>query len=278
MQYVNIPLSVLRSVEYIGSDPVERSTFISLLGWCAEHETGGRIEGAAKWKDRQWQQLCAVTEQEVRLDCGLWCWEGDDIVLFWYPEFQEAKVIAARTNGKKGGRPKTEKKPSENQQQNPTPNPERNEKGIGIGKGIGKEREGEISAREEIDFSDSSTVWDETAQSLLDETVVAWNAIPHVAKFKPLQIPEIIRFEFGKRLVEHGPEGIRKAVANMAESEFYRTKAKTPPGFKWFLEAGHFQNCLDGKYSGVHDRASPKKNQQTSVDLKSKKYRKGAFG
>lgn len=115
MKYLNIELSTLRSAEYVGSSPAERGTWLSVSGFCADQENGGRIVGGMLWKDRQWQQVCGVSLREIRAASRLILIEGDDVVVFEYPTDVEDKVRTmretARDNGKLGGRP-PKKKPS----------------------------------------------------------------------------------------------------------------------------------------------------------------------
>lgn len=121
MNWLNLPVSLARSPEYIGCDVTQRSTWFSLLAYCAEQENGGVIRDCANWKDRRWQQTAAVTLEEVSADCDLFWWDGNDLHVAFYPSSREAQVQAGRTSGHKGGRPK--KNPSENPPQNPSENP-----------------------------------------------------------------------------------------------------------------------------------------------------------
>lgn|SRR5574337_586872 len=103
MDWLNIHVSVLDSAEFLGSDPVERATWLCLLRYCAGQENGGRIVGARSWKDRQWQQVCRVTQDEVGEGSRLYGWDGDDLVVRLYPVEKEAEVAAKRAGGRRGG-------------------------------------------------------------------------------------------------------------------------------------------------------------------------------
>jgi len=131
MEWINLHIpSQIRHPAYIGSSPAERGTWISVLAYACEIECGGRLVGAATWKDRQWQQSCGVTKREVMDSDRLLTIDGDDVIVNGYPEKKEAivrenrknghlggvmktqaKTQAARTNGALGGRPRN---PSEN--------------------------------------------------------------------------------------------------------------------------------------------------------------------
>ena len=138
MNWLNIQTQILRSPEFIGSDPVARATWLYVFAYCAEQENGGRIEGAKVWKDRQWQQTCGVTLAEVEASTLLLFWEGNDLVLHAYPMQKEyavqrlreigkisteRKAESARENGKKGGRPRNPMETHGNPSNNPINNP-----------------------------------------------------------------------------------------------------------------------------------------------------------
>jgi len=104
MIYLNLKTSTLRAPEYIGSEPTQRGTWLNLLCYCCEQENGGVIDGCAGWKDRQWQQTAGVTLAEVREDCDLWKWDGEALVVTFYPSDKEAEVQARREAGRLGGK------------------------------------------------------------------------------------------------------------------------------------------------------------------------------
>lgn len=109
MEWINLHLSTLRSEVFIGAEPVERATWLCLLGYCCGQENSGRIEACRDWKDRRWQQVAGVTRAEVMRESGLWKWESDSLVIAFYPLEQETNLrrrrATARTNGRSGGRP-----------------------------------------------------------------------------------------------------------------------------------------------------------------------------
>lgn len=119
MEYINIPLYVIRSNEYIGADPTQRATWLSLVAWSCDQENMGRSAGARSWGDRRWMQSCGVMASEVAESCGLYHWDGDDLVISFYPadaqrEIERKREIA-RANGRKGGRkPTSEPMPETN--------------------------------------------------------------------------------------------------------------------------------------------------------------------
>lgn len=161
MQYLNLEIRHLCSEEYIGAEPVDRATWITLLAYCALQENGGRIVACRGWGDRRWQQIVRVTADEVSRESKLWSWDGTDLIVWQYPteterrvsenrritqaagrSVSDAKTQAARENGKKGGRPRvnppeTQPKTQQTETQEPNQKPNVKER-----KGMeGKEKE-----------------------------------------------------------------------------------------------------------------------------------------
>jgi hypothetical protein len=134
MDWINLHTSMLRAPEYLGSEPTARATWLNVLSWCCTQENSGRITNCRAWKDRQWQQLCGVTEQEVNFSEPLLCWDDKDLIVWGYPVAKQSEVQQDRINGKKGGESRSEakiqasrangakRKPSQSQA-NPKPEP-----------------------------------------------------------------------------------------------------------------------------------------------------------
>ncbi len=117
MNWINIECTTLDSEEFLGAEPIERATWLCLLRYCVGQENGGRITGAREWKDRKWQQVVRVTAREIFSECDLWVWDGNDLIISFYPKDKEEEVRRNRENGAKGGRPRkaiAEPKPKPN--------------------------------------------------------------------------------------------------------------------------------------------------------------------
>ena len=112
MKWLNIELKVLRSHEYLGSEPTERATWINLMSYCADHENGGIIKSCSGWGDRKWMQLVGITAEEINTGSDLWKMKDENCIVKYYPKTQEKKVKCNRVNGAKGGRPVKGDKPS----------------------------------------------------------------------------------------------------------------------------------------------------------------------
>ena len=105
MNYLNIKTDILRSEDYLGADPVERATWLNLLGWCASQENGGIIKDAKNWKCRKWQQIAGVTLEEVSLESALYFLDDSgSLVVNYYPTEMEIVAQSRREAGRKGGK------------------------------------------------------------------------------------------------------------------------------------------------------------------------------
>lgn len=103
MDWLNIHIAKqIRSPAAIGSAPSELGTWVRVLAYCCEQENGGRIIGGASWKDRQWQQTCAVTLRELRSADRLIQFDGADVIVNGYPAEKEAEVQRARRRASAG--------------------------------------------------------------------------------------------------------------------------------------------------------------------------------
>lgn len=141
MDWLNIHIpTVIRSPAYVGSSPAERGAWLSVMAYACEIECGGRIVGAARWKDRQWQQACGVTLREVRAADRLLAVDGDDVLVNGYPLEKQKQVVQARGVAKAGamarwGKRDAQAMPSGNADPMPTGIGDGNAEGEGEGKG-----------------------------------------------------------------------------------------------------------------------------------------------
>ena len=110
MNWINIQTATLRSPQFIGSDPTARGTWLAVLGYCYEQENGGKICGCKDWKDRQWQQICGVTREEIDGSGLLMQWEENDLCVSNYPRETEHEIKAKRAAGRKGGKARSQAK------------------------------------------------------------------------------------------------------------------------------------------------------------------------
>jgi hypothetical protein len=160
MDWINIHRSTVQKVTTL-AEPNDAWTWVRLQAHCHDQENGGRIAGAQKWSPRLWMINTLCTPEEVLRDCPLWKFDGDDLVVEFYPHEKEKEVIAKRKGNVKGARARWNKnKHSASQphgqahgrpssQPHGQPYAEGNRKGIGIGKeeeekGVGSSSSNEI--------------------------------------------------------------------------------------------------------------------------------------
>ena len=110
MNWLNLETKFIRAEEYVGCEPIARATWLNVIVYCAEQENGGRIRNCEMWRDRQWQQTCGVTVEEINKATPLLHWDGDDLVVWNYPADKEREVRDRRESSARGGRAKTQAK------------------------------------------------------------------------------------------------------------------------------------------------------------------------
>jgi hypothetical protein len=110
MKWLNLETSTLRAPEFVGSDPTARATWLCVLAYCVDQENSGVIANADKWPDRQWQQTCGVTKQEIDSSFPLLQWKENALWVWAYPVSKQQEVQAKRYGGAKGGRSTSEAK------------------------------------------------------------------------------------------------------------------------------------------------------------------------
>ena len=103
MNWLPISTSARTAPEFIGSEPVHRATWICLMLYCAEHETGGVLRDCASWGDRRWMQTIGVTKAEVLLETPLYGFRGADLVVWGYDAGYEVVVNRKRACARLGG-------------------------------------------------------------------------------------------------------------------------------------------------------------------------------
>ena len=110
MKWLNIEIETLRGPEFLGAEPIERATWLSLLSWCAAQENGGVISGCSEWGSRKWQQICGVTKEETLTISELFYFDGVDLIVLFFPESQQKTLNSKRESGRTGGLAKTQAK------------------------------------------------------------------------------------------------------------------------------------------------------------------------
>jgi hypothetical protein len=209
MNWLNIELSTLRSPEYLGSDPEQRATWLNLMAYCADQENGGRIELCSIWKDRMWQQVCGVTSGEVDQPSELWSWEGDDLVVLFYPIEKEEEVKVKREAGSKGGKSQSDAKANaaringakHSTQAEPKQNPSQGANG--------KERNG-IGSRKEIKekVADAPVVFPQALDC--EEFKVHWDA--YIAYRREAKLKTLKPVSVTRQLSEMATWGVERSI------------------------------------------------------------------
>jgi hypothetical protein len=122
MEWLNIHRSTVEGEAMQDACAEDVQTWLFLMTYCAGQENGGRIVGARGWNDRKWTKLAGLSlrrvggvgadelpaEKPADAPTGLWRWEGDDLVVEYYPVEQESRLRKQRRGGAIGGKKRAE--------------------------------------------------------------------------------------------------------------------------------------------------------------------------
>lgn len=108
MEWLNIHRSDVEGEAMQDAPRAQVGTWLFLSIFCAGQENGGRIAGAKGWSDRKWLKVTSLSAEEVQEESGLWHWDGEDLVVEFYPADQEAVVRSKRRGGRAGGKKRVE--------------------------------------------------------------------------------------------------------------------------------------------------------------------------
>lgn len=103
MEYLNLKMSTLGDIRYIGSTPLLRATWLNLLAYCAKMENSGIIENCAQWGDGTWVQIAGLKKREVHAASTLWEWQGENLLVWGYPLENQRICLIRREIGRNGG-------------------------------------------------------------------------------------------------------------------------------------------------------------------------------
>lgn len=253
MNWLNLRLVTLRRPEYVGAEPAHRAAWLNVLAYCCEQENGGRIDGARMWKDRQWQQTCGVTLEEVDGASPLLRWDRDDLIIWEYPCDKEAEVQGkrevARVNGASGGRPKTNHEPILETNVKPTLEPTSVADDNQRPKAEGERKEKENKKGNGKEPPPTPAV---AASSVVTPEIFmeAWNALPE--PFSEVRsMPDDRRTSLRERTRDSfWLENWRQALARMAESKFCRGEldGKWKANVEFFLRPASVAKIMEGNY------------------------------
>ena len=102
MEWINLHVRSLDSDAFKRSRAVDQGTWLKLLRYCAGQENGGCIKDCRDWTDKDWQIMVGSSLGEVSKSCGLWKWEGNDLILSLYPVESELRSKKLRESSAKG--------------------------------------------------------------------------------------------------------------------------------------------------------------------------------
>lgn len=107
MEYLKLQRSFRTTEAWQVATAAARGAWVSVAGYCADEENGGRIAGAKAWTTRLWMQRAGVTAEEVAdaVAAHLATWDGDDLVVGGYDLVGEKTYQARRQGGRDASPP-----------------------------------------------------------------------------------------------------------------------------------------------------------------------------
>lgn len=114
MEWLNIHTSTLDSEDYQDAPWEERCAWVELLRYCAGQENGGRIVGAKTWAESKVLRMLRVPADWLKKTARLFVFEGDDLLVKFYPIEQELAIRASRAGGRAGGLKRAENAKAKN--------------------------------------------------------------------------------------------------------------------------------------------------------------------
>ena len=156
MDWLRIHTKTLRGPEFVGSEPIVRATWLSILAYCVDQENGGIIPNSKEWGNRRWMQTIGVTLDEISDDTELFRWVDSDLHISFYPMSDQEKCVKNRENAKAGGKASGKARAQANGEANAS-----SESGNSV-----EQRQRQSRVKEELEQSESRADTSEHARAL----------------------------------------------------------------------------------------------------------------
>ena len=118
MRYFPVECASVTGTDFSCATFEQQGQWLNLMTYCASQENGGRIEGAAELPAVFFQRTLTMRKEEFESVCPLWTWDGQDLVVKFYPLQNQEKCETLRESGRKGGRNRAVKAKAEKQEAN----------------------------------------------------------------------------------------------------------------------------------------------------------------
>ena len=100
MNFLNLPVSIMRSPEMSTSSDEHAGIWLKLIAYCTEAETSGLIPGCADWPEIAWQRIAGIEKKTLSDPSELWRWNGNSLVVFGYNHKHEFGIKQKRKAAK----------------------------------------------------------------------------------------------------------------------------------------------------------------------------------
>ena len=94
LDWLPCDLERMTGPEWLRIPAVLRGHWHALWCWCGSRRNGGRIEDCRSFTNRDWDRIAGVTKAALRklVEAGLVSWDGDDLIVSFYPVDAESKA------------------------------------------------------------------------------------------------------------------------------------------------------------------------------------------
>ena len=113
MRFFPVECATVTGTDFSCATFEQQGQWLNLMTYCAGQENGGRIEGASELPEVFFQRSLAMRKEEFESECPLWIWDGQDLVVKFYPLQNQEKCQTLRESGRKGGRSRAAKAKAE---------------------------------------------------------------------------------------------------------------------------------------------------------------------
>ncbi len=113
MRFFPVECATVTGTDFSCATFEQQGQWLTLMTYCTIQENGGRIKGAAELPEVFFQRSLAMRKEELEAECPLWIWDGQDLVVKFYPLQNQEKCQTLRESGRKGGRSRAAKAKAE---------------------------------------------------------------------------------------------------------------------------------------------------------------------
>lgn len=102
MNWLNIKIAQLRSEAFLHATNAQKGQWLELCAHCCTQHNSGRIKNSKNWAPTQWIKITGSETPDT--PCTLWHWHKDDLIVEFFPLFQQEKFIRQQGSAREANR------------------------------------------------------------------------------------------------------------------------------------------------------------------------------